>query len=334
MAVRILDQSAVTRLLPMNECIEAMTRALVSLAEGHAQLPLRTVLRLSGDRGFFGAMPAELGAPSAFGAKLITVFPGNEGTPLDSHQGLVVLFDDRDGSPRALLDASSITAIRTAAVSAVATRALARPDAGDLAILGSGVQARTHLEAMAGVRSLRRVRVWSRTPANAESFARWSRRQLGIEAEPVGDPARAVAGADLVCTVTASREPVVRNDWVAEGCHVNAVGASTPGARELDTPLVARARFFVDRRESARNEAGDFLIPRREGAVSEEHLQGELGEVLTGRVPGRRNPREVTVFKSLGLAIEDLAAADLVLRKAEAGQVGLVVELSGRRDPP
>lgn len=331
MALRVLTQSDVTRLLPMAECIEAMAAALRALAQGRAQLPLRTVLRLSEGRGLFGVMPAELLDPHALGAKIISVFPGNEGTGLDSHQGVVLLFDVRTGTPEALLDASSITAIRTAAVSGVATRALARPDAGDLAILGSGVQARTHLEAMAAVRPLTRVRVWSRRADHADSFARWARHHLGIEVEPAGDPARAVAGADLICTVTASSEPVLRGDWVAAGCHVNAVGASTPGARELDTALVVKGRLVVDRRESALHEAGDFLIPRAEGAVSEAHILGELGEVLLGRVTPRTGPADITLFKSLGLAIEDLAAGELVLRKAEAAGAGLLVELGGRR---
>lgn len=331
MAIRILNQSDVTRLLPMAECIEAMAAALRALAQGQVQLPLRTVLRLPEPRGFFGVMPAELLDPHALGAKIISVFPGNEGTGLDSHQGVVLLFNVRNGTPEALLDASSITAIRTAAVSGVATRALALPDAGDLAILGSGVQARTHLEAMAAVRRLTRVRVWSRQAAHAESFVRWARHHFGLEVEPAGDPARAVEGANLICTVTASPEPVLRGDWIAEGCHVNAAGASTPGARELDTAAVVKGRLVVDRRESALNEAGDFLIPRAEGAVSDAHILGELGEVLLGRVTPRTGPTEITIFKSLGLAIEDLAAGELVLRKAEAAGAGLLVELGGMR---
>ncbi|MGQ0702166.1 MAG: ornithine cyclodeaminase family protein [Gemmatimonadales bacterium] len=331
MPVRILSQAEVTALLPMGECIEAMERVLRGLSRGEAQLPLRTVLRLAEGRGAFAVMPAELRRPDVLGLKAITVFPGNAGTPLDSHQGLVVLFDPEVGSPLAVMDASSITAIRTAAVSAVATRVLARSGAGDLALLGSGVQARTHLEALALVRPLRRVRVWSPHAERVLGFVRWAAEQLRIQVEPVAGPPAALEGADLICTVTASAEPVVRSEWIANGAHLNAVGASLPTTRELDTATVARARLIVDRLESARNEAGDFLIPRAEGAIADTHIAGELGDVLLGRIPGRSDPDQVTVFKSLGLAVEDLAAADLVWRRAEAGQAGLQAELGGKR---
>jgi ornithine cyclodeaminase len=331
--VRILNQADVARLLPMGECIEAMVRALVALAQGQAQLPLRTVLRLPEGKGFFGVMPGELRSPLALGAKIISVFPGNEGTELDSHQGMVVLFDPETGAPRALLDASSITAIRTAAVSGVATRALARDDAGDLAILGSGVQARTHLEAMQVVRKLRRVRVWSRRLESAEAFARWSAGHFGTPVEVAASAEAASRGADLICTVTASPTPVLQADWVAAGCHINAVGSSSPRNRELDAALMRRGRLIVDRRESALNEAGDFLLARQEGAIGDDHIQGELGEVLTGRVAGRTRSGEITIFKSLGLAVEDLAAADLVLGKAAANGVGTLIELGGHREP-
>ena len=280
MPVRILNQAEVTALLPMGECIEAMEAVLCALSRGDAQLPLRTVLGLSDGRGAFAVMPAELRGPEVVGLKAITVFPGNAGTSLDSHQGLVVLFDPAVGSPLAVMDASSITAIRTAAVSAVATRLLARSDAGDLALLGSGVQARTHLEAMALVRPLRRVRVWSPRAERVREFARWAAAQLRIPVEPVAGSREALEGADLICTVTASPEPVVRSAWVADGAHLNAVGASLPTTRELDSATVARARLIVDRVESARNEAGDFLIPRAEGAISDAHIAGELGEEI------------------------------------------------------
>jgi ornithine cyclodeaminase len=332
MPVRILNQHQVTSLLPMVECVEVMDLALRALAQGKAMLPLRTVLRLPEGRGLFGVMPAQLSSPATLGLKAIAVFPGNEGSPLDSHQGLVALFDPVTGAPLTIMDASSITAIRTAAVSGVATRALSRDDAGDLAILGSGVQARSHLEAMGVVRRLRRVRAWSPNAARLEAFAAWARQRLGVTVEPVLSPREAVLGADLICTTTASRTPVVDGDWIAEGAHINAVGSSIPTARELDTLAVSRSRFFVDRLESALSEAGDFLIPRQEGAISDSHILGELGDVLLGRVSGRRAPADVTVFKSLGLAVEDLAAAHHVLRQAEARGVGLVTELGGLRD--
>lgn len=331
MPVRILSQAEVTALLPMEECVEIMDRALRTLSQGGAQLPLRTVMRLPEGRGFFGVMPARLAEPESLGVKAIGVFPGNEGTTLDSHQGLVILFSPENGAPVAVLDASSITGIRTAAVSGVATRILAREEAGDLALLGTGVQARTHLDAMRAVRRLRRVRAFGPNRERLARFVGWAKEQRGVTVEPVASPREAVLGADLICTVSSSATPLVQSDWIGEGVHINAVGSSIPTARELDTATVARGRLFVDRLESARAEAGDFLIPRQEGAIADSHILGELGDVLLGRVKGRRGPAEVTIFKSLGIAIEDLAAANHVLRKAEARGIGLVAELGGLR---
>jgi ornithine cyclodeaminase/alanine dehydrogenase-like protein (mu-crystallin family) len=331
MPVRILNQAQVTELLPMRECIELMDGVLRTLTGGGALLPLRTVLRLPDGRGIFGVMPAQLSAPESLGLKAIAVFPGNEGTRLDSHQGVVLLLDPQTGAPLAILDASSITAIRTAAVSGVATRRLAREDAGDLALLGSGVQAKSHLEAMAVVRKLRRVRVFSPHAARREEFVRWAREHLAITAEPVSSPEAAVAGADLICTTTSSKSPVVLGEWLEPGAHINAVGSSIPTARELDSRAVAGGRLYVDRRESAVNEAGDYLIPLGEGAIGAGHILGELGEVLTGAIPGRTAAPDITIFKSLGIAVEDLASAHHVLRQAEARGIGLVTELGGLR---
>jgi alanine dehydrogenase len=331
MPVRILSQTEVTALLPMEECIGVMDAALRTLARGGAQLPLRTVLRLPEGKGLFGIMPAQLAAPASLGLKAIGVFPGNQGTRLDSHQGLVILFDPDTGAPIAVMDASSITAIRTAAVSGVATRVLAREDAGVLALLGSGVQARTHLQAMLAVRRLRRIRAYSPNPQRLSDFVRWARDRAAVEVEAVGSARDAVTGADLICTVTAARAPVVESGWVADGAHLNAVGSSLPTTRELATAVVVRGRLIVDRRESALHEAGDFLIPRGEGAITDAHILGELGEVLLGTVAGRTDPADLTIFKSLGIAIEDLAAAHHVLRKADAADVGLVAELGGFR---
>ncbi len=333
MPVRILNQAQVTELLPMEECIGLMDGVLRTLAAGGALLPLRTVLRLPEAGALFGVMPAWLAEPKALGLKAIAIFPGNEGGPLDSHQGVVLLLHPETGAPLAIMDASSITAIRTAAVSGVATRALARDAASDLAILGSGVQARSHLEAMGVVRRLRRVRAWSRSAERLGGFVRWARDHLGVEVEPVGAPREAVTGADIICTTTSSATPVVHGEWIAPGAHINAVGSSIASARELDTAAVKRSRLFADRRESAANEAGDYLIPLREGAIAEAHLLGELGEVLLGRLPGRTADGDVTLFKSLGIAVEDLASATHVLAKAEARGLGLVTELGGLRDP-
>ena len=332
MQVLIVNQSEVARLLPMEACMEAMAEALRSLGRGESVLPLRQVIMLPDKVGAFATMPAYLASPAAVGLKSITVFPGNHGTELDSHQGAVLLFETTRGSLLAVMDASSITAIRTAAVSGVATRLLARANAGDLAVLGTGVQALKHVEAMSHARRLRRVRAWSRSPEHVRAFTQRAERSLGLRVEPAASAREAVDGADIVCTVTSSREPVLKGEWLSPGAHVNAVGASLPSARELDTPAVARARFFVDRRESALSEAGDFLMPRREGAVDVDHIRGELGELLLGSCRGRQSEDDITVFKSLGLAVEDVAAARLIYDNALAAGAGTRVELGGARD--
>jgi len=317
MPLLFLDHTDVETLLPMAECIEVVEDALRILACGGAVQPLRSAIWMPDRHGLLAVMPGMLGKLSdgdpVAGVKVITVMPGNHAHGEESHQGLVLLFEQERGRPLAVLDATAVTAIRTAAASAVATRALAREDAGDLAILGSGTQARTHLEAMRAVRTRRRVRVWSRHPESARRFA----QEEGIEAAP--SAREAVQGADLICTVTAATEPILQGDWISPGAHVNAVGACTPKARELDAAAVARSRLFVDRRESALAEAGDFLLARGEGAVTDSHILGELGEVLEGRIPGRQSAAEITLFKSLGIAVEDLAAGRHVYRKASGG---------------
>jgi alanine dehydrogenase len=273
-----------------------------------------------------GEAAAEAPVESVAGIKVVTLFPGNRERGEPSHLGAVLLFETRLGRPIAYLDAAAVTAIRTAAVSAVATRALARGEAGDLALLGAGVQARAHLAALREVRELRRVRVWSRRPESASRFAAEESARHGLCVEAVDSAAAAVRGADLVCTLTAAREPVLAGEWLQPGAHVNAVGACTPMARELDSAAVAGARLYVDRRESALQESGDFLIPLREGAIADDHIRGELGELLLGRAAGRESAGDVTLFKSLGLAVEDLAAAYHVYRRAVAQGRGRQLE--------
>jgi ornithine cyclodeaminase len=316
----------------MAECVDVMAEALRTLARGEAVLPLRTMVWLPDRRGLLGLMPAYLGSPAILGLKVVSVMPGNHGTEYGSHQGTVMLFEVEHGCAVAVMDASSITEIRTAAVSGVATRALARQDAADLAILGSGVQARSHLEAMAAVRSLRRVRVWSRSLDRARAFAERESRRTGLRIEVCASAREAVADANLVCTTTGAKTPVLEGAWLAPGVHVNAVGACFKDTRELDTAAMAQARLIVDRRESALHEAGDFLIARAEGAFGDDHIAGELGEVLVGEAVGRRTPEERTVFKSLGIAIEDLAAAHHVWRKAESLDRGIALDFGGRRE--
>ena len=327
----ILSQADVERLLPMRECIEIMATTLATLARGDAILPLRTVIRIPQSRDAFGVMPAYLGSPKTIGAKIVTVYPGNHGTALDAHQGAVLLFDRENGSLAALLDATPITTIRTAAVSAIATRALAKKDASTLAIIGSGVQARAHIEAICAVRPITSLRVWSRDSGHARELASFARDRFHLDASVCGSGADAVRDADIVCTVTSSTEPVLRGEWLTPGSHVNAVGACTPNARELDSAAVVRSRLYVDRRESALKEPGDIVAPLQDCEIGPEHIVAEIGELLIGQGVGRRDDREITLFKSLGLAIEDLAAAAHVCEQAEHIGAGVSVELGGAR---
>ena len=303
MSVLVLSDADVRALLPMDECIEAMDGVLRALARGELHQPLRFITRPGDAASLMGFMPAHRGGERpVWSLKEIVISPGNPARRLDAHQGGVLLHDGETGELRALLNASPITEIRTAAVSAVATRALARPGARTVAIVGAGVQARSHAEAMRAVLGDVELRQWS--------------RRDGGTAEEI------VSGADVVCTCTSSSEPVLRRDWLAPGTHVNAIGASLPSARELDAETVAEATLVVDRRESALNEAGELLL----AGFGEERIAAELGEVLAGAHPGRTDEAELTVFKSLGLAVEDLAAAELVVRKAREQGAGIEVE--------
>jgi ornithine cyclodeaminase len=259
---------------------------------------------------------------AAFGLKAICVFPGNPAKGLDSHQGAVLLFSAETGELLAMMNASAITAVRTAAVSGVATDLLARPDACNLALLGSGVQARSHLFAMSEVRSLTRCRIVSRRLEHAQKFAEEMRKDFSFALEPVETVAEALNGADLIVAATTAVEPIVRREWISAGAHLNLVGACTPNAREVDNETMAAASLFVDRRESTLNEAGDYLLAARDGAIGPDHIRAEIGEVLKGDALGRTSPEEITVFKSLGLAIEDLFAAEYLYRKAEERKVG------------
>jgi ornithine cyclodeaminase/alanine dehydrogenase-like protein (mu-crystallin family) len=320
--VLVLGEADVRRLLPMDECIDVMAEALAGLEQGDLSMPLRAVFRPPEARSLMGLMPAHrAGDKGAYGLKAICIFPENPTRGLDAHQGAVLLFDGETGELRAALNASAITEIRTAAVSAVATRLLARDDARELAILGAGVQARSHVQAVRAVRDFDHVRVWSRTDEHARTLA----EEAGATA--VGTAEEALRGADVVCTTTSSREPVVHREWLAPGVHVNAVGASIPTARELDTATLAAAALFVDRRESTLHESGDYLLALEEGAIGPEHIRAELGELVTGKAQGRTHPDELTVFKSLGIAVEDLAAAEHVYGRAREAGAGVEVSL-------
>ncbi|HEY2706675.1 MAG TPA: ornithine cyclodeaminase family protein [Caulobacteraceae bacterium] len=320
MEIRVLRGLDIAALLPMAACIELMRTTMIAVSEGRARVPLRSVTPVSGG-GLMAMMPGYLAEPECFGIKLLSLFPGNPAAGLSSHLGLVLLFEPEHGQPVAMLDAAELTAIRTAAVSGLATQLLAREDAGDLAILGSGEQAHSHLAAMRAVRQVRRVRVWSRNPDHAKSFAE------AEQIEAVASAEAAVTGADIVCTVTGAADPILQGDWIAPGAHVNAVGASRIASAEVDTAAVAKARYFVDFRESALNEAGELKCAIDAGAVTLAHIAGEIGEVASGAVAGRQHAEQITLFKSLGIAAEDLAAAHYVLEAARARGVGQVVEL-------
>jgi ornithine cyclodeaminase len=327
--VLIADQRLVAELFTMDEAIGVMREALLMLDAGDVVMPLRTMLAVPGGDRVMGLMPSYVGGLEAVGVKVVAAFPENFGTEYDTHQGVVLFFDTQRGMLRAIVDATSITAIRTAAVSGVATDLLARPDAGDLAIIGAGTQAHTHLQAMNAVRRLRRVRVFSLPQGSAQEFAERESR-AGLPVEVAARAAEAVAGADLICTTTTAAEPVLRGEWVSPGAHINAVGAYTPLTRELDSALVAGARLYADRRESLLREAGEFLIPKGEGLIGDDHVVGEVGEVLAGNAPARTSPEQITLFKSLGIAIEDLAAACHVYAKAKELGRGAWVEIGGR----
>ena len=323
----ILTHDDVHRLLPIEACIEVMADALRDLSLGNAFMPLRSVIKPPAAEGLMALMPATVsGERAAFGLKALCVFEGNSARGLDLHQGGVLLFSAETGQLLAVMSASAITELRTPAVSALATRVLARADAGDLAIIGAGRQGRAHLAALAVVRTLTRVRVADRDPEAAARFAEEAADTYAFPIEPVATAESAVRGADLVVTTTTSREPVIQREWIAPGAHVNAVGASQPDARELDSATVAAARFFVDRRESTVNESADYLAALREGAITADHIQAELGEVLLGRHRGRTAPDQITLFKSLGLAVEDVAAARALYQSACDRRIGTTVE--------
>jgi ornithine cyclodeaminase/alanine dehydrogenase-like protein (mu-crystallin family) len=324
MEVVVLSHAEVKELLPVGECIDLMAQALIDLTNGDAWQPLRTVMRPPEEASLMGMMAAHRSAPTpGYGIKVVCIFPGNRARGLESHFGTVTLFDGETGAPLAIVDAGAVTAIRTAAVSGVATRELARPDAERLAVLGAGIQARAHLEALAAVRQFASARIWGRTEAHARSVA--ADADVPFPVEVAATAREAVSAADVIATTTASPEPILARDWLAPGTHINAVGSSIPTAREIDPPTMADAALFADRRESFYAEAGDYLLAVDE--IGPREVRAELGEVLTGAGDGRRDDDELTLFKSLGLAVEDLAAVEHLYRRAGETGAGQRVEL-------
>lgn len=322
----ILSHSQVRELLPMRDCMAAVGEALAALARGEGVQPLRGGFLLPDRRGVLAWMPGALAAGRPFGVKVLSIVddPGELG--VDSHQGGVLIFDPAAGAPLALLEAGAITAIRTAAVSALATDHLARRDASTLAVLGAGTQARSHIEAMLEVRPIERIRVWSRDSGKVGAFAVEQARRHGLPVDAASGVAEAVEGAAIVCTTTSASEPVFFGRMMEEGMHVNAVGASIPSWRELDTEAVRRSRLFTDRRESLENEAGEYIRALETGAIGGGHLQAELGEVLAGNHDGRTSDAEITLFRSLGLAVEDVATGWLVYQRALERGIGTRVD--------
>ena len=315
-----VNKEKISSLLPMEECIEVMEKMFRSLAAGECLQPLRNIMRLPDGSGVLGMMPGHAAKLDVMGIKVITVFHTNSESGLPSHQGIVILFDAKNGQPLMLFDALEITAIRTAAASAVATKLLSRENSSILAIIGSGEQAKRHIEAMLMVRNIKQINVWGRSEKNAKHLVNELSAEYNIPVHMKKNVQQAVEHADIICTVTASKEPVVLGDWIAAGTHINAVGSSTPFSRELDTTAIVRSKLFTDRYESLFNEAGDFLIPKKEGAITEEHVKAEIGEVLSGTKKGRENDEEITVFKSLGIAAEDIFSAYHVYEKINANK--------------
>jgi ornithine cyclodeaminase len=309
----------------MPDLIETMEMALKTFSAGQAVQPVRTVLQVGPGTAFFGVMPAYQPAPAALGAKLVTVFHENHARGLPSHLATIILLDPETGALAAVMDGRYITEARTAAVSAVSVRHMARSDAARLALLGSGVQARSHLEAIAVVRRLKEVRVWSPTAANRERFAREHAADVDGELRAVSSARDAVENADVIVLATSASTPIVERAWIADGAHICAVGACRPDIREMDGALVAAGRLVVDSRAGARAEAGDIVLAVQEGRIAENHIAGELGEVVAGRIAGRETASQITIFKSLGMAVEDVAAAELTWRRAAERGLGRAV---------
>ena len=323
----LLTESHIRELLTMRDLVPLMERTLAAFSSGSAVQPVRTIVPVREHQGFLGVMPAYVTPQHALGLKAVLFYPDNGARGLPTHLATILLVEPETGALLSVMDGRLVTEMRTGAVSAAATARLARTDARVLAILGSGVQARSHLEALYLVRTPKEIRVWSRTRANAEKFSAEMSERLGTGVNVMASSAEAVRGADVICTVTGSETPVLAGEWLAPGAHINAVGAPRPEWRELDTDAVVKARLFVDSRASAVVEAGDIVGPIREGAITEGHIQAEIGQVFAGTHPGRAGPREITLFKSLGLAVEDVATARFVYDRAVARKMGTELPL-------
>jgi ornithine cyclodeaminase len=306
--MRFIDREEIARRLTYDRCIPLVRQAMIALSNGETKQLLRSIIPLSEGR-LFGIMPGAMGQHAVFGAKLISIFAQNFALGKQSHQGLVILFEPETGAPVCVLHAGEITAIRTAAASAVATHALARQDARWLAVLGYGEQAGAHAHAISRVRSLEGVTVWGRSAARAEGFAARMRSELKLSVVTSPSVADAVADADIICTVTSATEPILEGKWVPPGTHVNLVGSSYAVPVEVDNDLVVRSRFIADSREGVTQQGAEFLRAKEAGLIDDDHIVAEIGEVLSGKVTGRRSAEDITVYKSLGHIVQDLAAS-------------------------
>lgn len=322
--IRLLNAEAVRELLPFDRCIELMRQAMVRVAQGRTQQPIRQVMAQPDGRGRLSMMPGYTEEPHWIGIKVLTVFPGNAGTAMGSHQGLVLLFDTRTGAPKAILDGREITAIRTAAATAVATDVLAPKKVCTLALFGYGEQAHAHAVALTRVRRFDEIIVWGRDLERARRFASMLRDHLPCSARAVTQP-DAAAQADVVCTLTAAREPFFKAVWLRAGQHLNVVGSSIPSTSEVEPEVVRKSRYFTDFKDSALLLAGEFLRAKEAGLVGDEHILGCIGDVLEGKVAGRVAASDITLFKSLGMIAEDLISADFVLREAQRRGLGQIV---------
>ena len=319
---RLLTEQHVHSLLPMSDLIAAMESALAKFSAGDVLQPVRTVLTVGPTKAYYGLMPACIPSPASMGAKIVTVFSDNHAKGLPSHLATIFLLDPETGSLLAIMDGRYITEARTAAVSAVSARFLARTEASTLALIGSGVQARSHLEALQHVRELKEARVWSPRPQSRAQFIDDMSPHFPHRIVDCGSAEEAVRGADLIVLATASKTPVIDDAWVRDGAHVMCIGACRPDQREMDPALVTRARLFVDSKAAALVESGDVVMNIAEKRFDSAHLRGEIGELVLGRVQGRAGDADVTIFKSLGMAVEDLVAADLVFRRAVENGAG------------
>jgi ornithine cyclodeaminase len=314
--MRVIDREEVARRLTYEVCIPIVREAMIAFSAGRTRQHLRSILPLA--KGAFGIMPGALGEAAPFGAKLISVYPGNPASGRQTHQGLVILFEPEHGEPVCVVHAGEVTAIRTAAASAVATDVLARPDAHRLTILGCGEQAATHARALTRVRDITAITVWGRSPERARAFAARMAAALGLPVSAAAEVEAAVAEADIICTVSSAREPILRGAWVRPGTHLNLVGSSVAGPVEVDSDLVVRARFIADSREGVLAQGAEFLAAKAAGLIGDDHIVGEIGQVLAGEVPGRRSADEITVYKSLGHVVQDLASAWALYAGGEA----------------